>query len=167
MTRNMSKWNGLWAMAAALLLVSCSMSAKPEHAGDTSVATPAAAEGTGEVVTLTKAEFLKKVFDYEKNPTKWVYAGDKPCIIDFYADWCGPCKRVAPILRELAAEYKQEIIVYKINVDQEKELAAVFGVQSIPTFLFIPKEGQPMVSMGALPREEFVKQIDSFLLKKK
>ena len=116
---------------------------------------------------MNKAEFLLKVFNYEKNATKWVYEGDKPCIIDFYADWCGPCKQVAPILRDLAILYKNDIVVYKVNVDKEKELAAAFGIQSIPTFLFIPKEGQPQISMGALPREEFVKQIDTFLLKKK
>ena len=114
---------------------------------------------------MNKADFLRKVFDYEKSPTKWVYEGDKPCIIDFYADWCGPCKKVAPILRELASQYKGKIVVYKINVDQEQELAAVFGIRSIPTFLFVPKEGQPRLSMGALPREEFVNQIDAFLLK--
>ena len=82
-------------------------------------------------------------------------------------DPCGPCKQVAPILRDLAILYKNDIVVYKVNVDKEKELAAAFGIQSIPTFLFIPKEGQPQISMGALPREEFVKQIDTFLLKKK
>ena len=91
------------------------------------------------------------------------YAG--VALIDFYADWCGPCKQVAPILRDLAILYKKEIVVYKINVDQEQELAAAFGVQSIPTFLFIPKAGKPKMSMGAMPREAFVQQIDEFLLK--
>ena len=118
-------------------------------------------------IHLTKAEFLKKVVDYEGNPTEWKYLGEKPAIIDFYASWCGPCKRVAPILDELAAEYGDKIDIYKIDTEQEQELAAAFGIQSIPTFLFIPKEGQPQISMGALPREEFVKQIDTFLLKKK
>ena len=110
---------------------------------------------------------LAKGIQLREERNEMVYEGDKPCIIDFYADWCGPCKQVAPILRDLAILYKNDIVVYKVNVDKEKELAAAFGIQSIPTFLFIPKEGQPQISMGALPREEFVKQIDTFLLKKK
>ena len=148
----MRKLKSLWLVSVVLLLVSCSMSAKSDKSSEAGTASK------GEVVTLNKAEFLQKVFNYE---------GDKPCIIDFYADWCGPCKQVAPILRDLAILYKNDIVVYKVNVDKEKELAAAFGIQSIPTFLFIPKEGQPQISMGALPREEFVKQIDTFLLKKK
>ena len=157
----MRKLKSLWLVSVVLLLVSCSMSAKSDKSSEAGTASK------GEVVTLNKAEFLQKVFNYEKNATKWVYEGDKPCIIDFYADWCGPCKQVAPILRDLAILYKNDIVVYKVNVDKEKELAAAFGIQSIPAFLFIPKEGQPQISMGALPREEFVKQIDTFLLKKK
>jgi thioredoxin len=121
----------------------------------------------GEVIVLNKADFLSKVFNYEKNPTQWMYEGDKPCIIDFYADWCGPCKRVAPVLVELAEQYKDDLIIYKINVDNEKELAMAFGIQSIPTLLFIPKTGTPQVSQGALSKEQFVEQIESFLLKKK
>ena len=144
----------------ALLSISCTMSANPKGNN---------AENTaeGEVIHLNRAEFLSKDFNYEKNPDKWVYEGNKPCIIDFYADWCGPCKKVAPILNDLAVQYKNDIIIYKINVDKEKELATAFGIQSIPTFLFIPAKGQPQVAQGALPREEFVKQIDSFLLGKK
>lgn len=145
----------------AFLLVSCSMSAKTE--GDNKVDETTVAKG--EVIVLNKADFLTKVFDYEKN-SQWAYAGDKPCIIDFYADWCGPCRQVAPILKDLAVLYKNDIVIYKVNVDQEQELAAAFGIRSIPTILFIPKTGQPQLSMGALPREEFVKQIDHFLLGK-
>jgi thioredoxin len=121
----------------------------------------------GEVIVLNKADFLSKVFNYEKNPTQWMYEGDKPCIIDFYADWCGPCKRVAPVLVELAEQYKDDLIIYKINVDNEKELAMAFGIQSIPTLLFIPKTGTPQVSQGVLSKEQFVEQIENFLLKKK
>ena len=105
--------------------------------------------------------FTAAIFEEE------VLHSEIPVLVDFYADWCGPCKQVAPILRDLAILYKNDIVVYKVNEDKEKELAAAFGIQSIPTFLFIPKEGQPQISMGALPREEFVKQIDTFLLKKK
>ena len=151
-------------MALTTLLMSCSATASTD-AKSGEAQTAQAAPSKGEVVVLTKADFLAKVYNYEKNPDQWVYEGDKPCIIDFYADWCGPCKQVAPILRDLAILYKKDIVVYKINVDQEQELAAAFGIQNIPTFLFIPKEGKPKMSMGALPRETFVQQIDEFLLK--
>lgn len=157
----MRKLTSFWLVSVVLLLVSCSMSAKTDTTNEGGKASK------GEVIALNKAEFLTKVYNYEKNSTKWVFEGDKPCIIDFYADWCGPCKKVAPVLRDLAILYKKDIVIYKINVDREKELAAAFGIQSIPTFLFIPKEGTPQISMGALPREEFVKQIETFLLKKK
>ena len=106
------------------------MSAKPERPNSAGEVAEVQEDSAGEVIVLNKADFLRKVFDYEKSPTKWVYEGDKPCIIDFYADWCGPCKKVAPILRELASQYKGKIVVYKINVDQEQELAAVFGIRS-------------------------------------
>ena len=119
------------------------------------------------VVVLNKADCLTKVYNYEKNQTEWVYEGTKPCIVDFYADWCGPCKKVSPILKELAGEYKNDIIIYKINVDNEKELAAAFGIQSIPTLLFIPAKGKPQLAQGALSKEQFVEQINGFLLGKK
>ena len=118
-----------------------------------------------EIITLNKEDFLKKVFNYEKNTEKWVYEGDLPCIIDFYADWCPPCKKVEPILKELAKEYKGKVIFYKINTDKEKELASAFGIRSIPTYLFISTKGEPQSAMGALPRESFVKVINEFLLK--
>lgn len=121
-------------------------------------------DASGQVIVLTKADFLKKVYNFEKNQEEWIYEGDKPCIVDFYADWCGPCRQVSPILKQLAEQYKDQIIVYKVNVDNEKELAMAFGIQSIPTFLFIPKDGQPQLAMGALPKETFEKQIKTFLL---
>ncbi|MBZ4651700.1 MAG: hypothetical protein JG761_500 [Proteiniphilum sp.] len=117
-------------------------------------------------IELTKATFLEKVFNYEANPEAWKYNGDKPAIIDFYATWCGPCRITSPILADLAAEYGKEIYVYKIDVDKEPELARMFGVQSIPMFLFIPMNEQPQVAMGALPRKSFKEAIDTFLLKK-
>lgn len=129
--------------------------------------TPEGTEKSGEVVVLTKADFLKKVYNFEKNQDEWIYEGDKPCIVDFYADWCGPCRQVSPILKQLAEQYKDQIVVYKVNVDNEKELAMAFGIQSIPTFLFIPKDGQPQLAMGAFPKETFEKQIKEFLLGEK
>ena len=104
---------------------------------------------------LTKETFLEKVFDYEKN-TDWKFAGDKPCLIDFYADWCQPCKMVAPILEELAETYKGKMNIYKVDTEDQQELASVFGIQSIPSLLFIPMEGQPQMALGALPKETFL-----------
>lgn len=117
------------------------------------------------VVMLNKTDFLAKVFNYEKNPDKWVYAGVKPCIIDFYADWCGPCKKVAPILAELATKYKGQIIVYKIDTDKERELAQAFGISSIPTLFFVPADGNPHVIRGALSKDDFEKVINQLLIK--
>ena len=110
---------------------------------------------------LTAETFKEKVFDYANN-SEWDYKGEKPAIIDFYADWCGPCKMVAPILEELDAEY-EGIEVYKINTEEQQELAAVFGIQSIPSLLFVPAEGQPQMAMGALPKEVFKKAIKEVL----
>ncbi len=117
-------------------------------------------------IQLTKAEFIKKVVDYEKNPSTWNYLGDKPAIIDFYADWCGPCKVVAPILEELAGEYDGQIYIYKINTETEQELASVFGIRSIPSLLFIPMGESPQMAQGALPKNELKRVIDEVLLKK-
>ncbi len=117
-------------------------------------------------IHLTKAEFLKKVVDYEGNPTEWKYLGEKPAFIDFYASWCGPCKRVAPILDELAAEYGDKIDIYKIDTEQEQELAAAFGIRSIPTLLFVPMEGKPQMVQGAIGKADFEKIIQEVLLAK-
>jgi thioredoxin 1 len=104
---------------------------------------------------LTKETFLTKVFNYETNK-EWKFEGKLPCIIDFYADWCGPCKMVAPILEELALEYAGKLDVYKIDTEKETELASVFGIQSIPSLLFVPIGGQPQMALGALPKESFI-----------
>ena len=114
---------------------------------------------------LTRAEFLTKVADYEKNPNEWKYLGDKPAIIDFYADWCGPCKLVAPLLEDLSKEYAGKIYVYKVDVDKEPELAQAFGIQSIPTIWFVPMKGKPQISMGALSKEQLKEYVNNVLLK--
>ena len=114
---------------------------------------------------LTAAAFKEKVFNYEKEK-EWKFAGDKPVIIDFYADWCGPCKIVAPILEELSREYDGKIQIYKVDTEKEQELASVFGIQSIPSILFIPMSGKPQMSVGALPKEGFVQAINEILLVK-
>ena len=111
---------------------------------------------------LTAEEFKKKVFDYESKK-EWDYAGDLPAIIDFYADWCGPCKMVAPVLEKVAEKYSGKLHVYKVDTEAEQELAAVFGIQSIPTIYFIPKDGKPSYSMGALPQAQIEKAITDIL----
>lgn len=117
-------------------------------------------------IELNKEEFLKKVVDYQNNPNEWKYLGDKPALVDFYASWCGPCKMVAPILEELAAEYGDSIVIYKVNTEKEPELAGVFGIRSIPTLIFIPLEGDPRIAQGAMGKADFKKAIDSILLGK-
>lgn len=119
-----------------------------------------------ETIYLTKAEFVQKVADYEKNPKQWVYLGDKPCIIDFYTTWCGPCKRLAPILEEIAKEYKGKIYVYKVDAEKELQLSIAFGIKSYPSLLFCPKSGNPQMALGALPKEDLLKIIDQLLLGK-
>lgn len=114
-------------------------------------------------VQLTTEAFKQDIFDYTQEK-EWKYKGTKPAIIDFYADWCGPCKMVAPILEELAGEYKDSLTIYKVDTEVEQELAAVFGIQSIPTFLFIPMEGLPMLQPGALPKKAFQQVIAEHLL---
>lgn len=138
----------------ALLLAFCTMAAEPKT------------KETAKPIELTKATFIEKVFDYEKNAEKWLYKGDRPAIVDFYATWCGPCRTTSPILKELAAEYGEDIYIYKIDVDKEPELASVFGIKNIPTFLFVPMGETPQIAKGALPKKSFKEAIDNFLLKK-
>lgn len=111
---------------------------------------------------LTKETFKEKVFNFEVNK-EWKYEGSTPCLIDFYADWCGPCKTVAPLLDELQAEYGDSIVIYKVDTEAQQELAGMFGVQSIPSLLFVPTEGQPQMAMGALPKQTFEKAIADVL----
>ncbi|MBT3383548.1 MAG: thioredoxin [Prolixibacteraceae bacterium] len=111
---------------------------------------------------LTKETFKEKVFNFEANK-EWKYEGAKPCMIDFYADWCGPCKMVAPVLEELQKEYGDSIVIYKVNTEEQQELAGMFGVQSIPSLLFVPQDGQPQMAMGALPKPTFEKAIADVL----
>ncbi|MCK4993292.1 MAG: conjugal transfer protein TraF [Bacteroidales bacterium] len=127
------------------------------------------AKGSGKPVYLTKQDFLEKVMNYEKNQSDWVYEGDMPALIDFYADWCGPCRKAAPILEELAKEYEGRIHIYKVDTQKEQELASVFGIQSIPAFLFVPQKGRPTMSNGIAQTDEetkamFKKMIDEILL---
>lgn len=118
-----------------------------------------------EVKHLTKAEFLDCVYDYEANPSTFELKGDKPVLVDFYASWCGPCKMMAPVLEEIAREYEGKIDVYKVNVDDEQELAAKFNIRSIPTLLFVPKSGKPQMIAGAMPKDALKAKVNELLLK--
>ena len=123
-------------------------------------------ESNMKTIELTKDEFLQKVANFETSPQEWKYLGDKPALIDFYASWCGPCKMIAPVLEELAAEYGDSIVIYKINTEKEPELSAVFGIQSIPTLLFVPMGENPQITKGAMSKVDLKRAIDEVLLKK-
>ncbi|MDE3056666.1 MAG: thioredoxin [Bacteroidota bacterium] len=112
---------------------------------------------------LTKETFLTKVFDYEKNK-EWKFQGELPCVIDFWAEWCGPCRMVGPVIEELSHEYAGKVNFYKVNTEEEQELAAVFGIQSIPSLLFVPKTGQPKMAVGALPKQSLKQAVEEELL---
>lgn len=169
----------LAVVAMSAVMISCSGNKKQETTDETTQAVDvnkgqttndSLAASTEKLVStpihLTTAEFKKLVVNYDANPNKWVYLGDKPAIVDFWATWCPPCKAIAPILDELAKEYQGQIYVYKVDVDKETELASAFGIQSIPTLLFIPMKGDPKAEVGALPKETFKDRIDNFLLVK-
>lgn len=146
----------------SFILVSCNTQAKQSN----ETKKTEEKEVVMKTIKLTKADFLTKVANYETNPDEWKYLGDKPALIDFYADWCGPCKVIAPVLEELAAEYGDEIYIYKIDTEKEQELAAAFGIRSIPTLLFIPMNGDPQMAQGALPKATLKEAINSVLLNK-
>ena len=112
---------------------------------------------------LDKQTFLEKVFNYEQNK-EWKFEGELPALVDFWAPWCGPCRMVGPVLEELSEEYKDKINIYKVNTDEEQELGSVFGIRSIPSLLFIPKEGQPKMAVGALPKQSLIEAIEKELL---
>ena len=117
-------------------------------------------------IKLSTENFKKDVFDYSQQQ-EWKFKGDKPAIIDFYADWCGPCQMVAPIFEELSDEYKDDVVIYKVDTEAEQELSAAFGIQSIPSILFIPMDGTPMMSKGAMPKHNLKKVIEEELLASK
>lgn len=152
-------------LIASIGLFSCgSSNGKNDPAGESQTSATSTETEAGKVIQMNKAMFIEKVFNYEVNPNDWKYLGEKPCIIDFYADWCGPCKKVAPVMAELAGQYKDQIVIYKVNTDQERELAQIFNIRSIPSILYCPADGKPQMTMGALPKAEFEKMIKELLL---
>ncbi len=152
---------------ASMLTYACTDGAKKQNQAEAKeVQESQKSEADGDVIVMNKAMFIKDVFDYEKSQD-WKYKGNKPAIIDLYADWCGPCRMTAPIMKELAKEYAGKIVIYKVNVDKEKELAALFNATSIPLFVFIPMNGEPQLFRGAADKATYKKMIDDFLLKTK
>lgn len=150
-------------IALSLLLFSAlTLNACNGNSGEGSGST-ATASGEGKVAALTAESFRTLVWDYQASPKTWVFKGDVPVIIDFYADWCRPCKMVAPIMDQLASEYKGKLKIYKINTDQQRELAGLFNITSIPAILFVPKNGQPQMSVGAMQKEGYVDVINKVL----
>ena len=155
-------------LASAVLFGFNNCQARPEKSAANSPA-ETVSENDGGSVKLTKEVFLEKVWDYENSPKVWKYKGDKPAIIDFYADWCGPCRTASPILEEVAHEYKDKVTVYKVDTQVERELASVFGVRGIPAFLYIPMSGKPTMTSGiartkADTKKMFTDNIDKLLL---
>jgi len=148
----------LVAIVLVFLLSNC-------NAGNASKPTGSTSSAPGSVIVLTNEEFKQKVFNYEVNK-EWKFEGKLPVIIDFYADWCGPCRQLSPRVEEIAKEYNGKIIVYKVNTDKEQILSQSLGIQSLPTLLFIPMKGQPQATMGAVPKETLVKAIQEVLLVK-
>ena len=153
--------------ASLLLALTFTACAENKKENKTEVNNPSKEIKKMGTIHLTKAEFLAKVANYEANPTEWKYLGDKPCIIDFYASWCGPCKTIAPILEDLAKEYDGQIYIYKVNTEEEQELAGAFGIRSIPSILFCPMDEKPQMAQGAMPKDAFKQAIEEVLLKKK
>ncbi len=146
-----------------VLMTACSSTTGKQTNNNNS---PKVEEESGKPIYLTYDTFLEKVWNFEENPQNWVYEGELPALIDFYADWCAPCKKIAPIMDKLAKEYEGKLHIYKIDVDEEQKLAAVFRVQSIPSILFTPVEGQPMMQAGALTEEMYREVIEKELINK-
>lgn len=158
-------------IVAIVVLGSCSNNKESNSEDKTTmptIKTKDTIKADNELVTkyLSTEDFKKKIMNYDEHPQEWVFEGNRPAIIDFYATWCGPCKMTAPIIERLARKYKGQIDFYKVDIDQERELAQIFGIRSIPTFLFIPMKGQPTAQMGAMQLADFEEIIESELLGK-
>ena len=154
----------LIVILSLFMLVSCGNSKKENKKSEQVQKVENVVEEESLVKNLDYKTFVKKVWDIETYPDSFAYKSKLPCIIDFYADWCGPCKRVAPIMEEIAQEYEDKIFVYKVNVDKEQKLPLIFKVKNIPTVFFLPTEGQPLSQVGALSKEEYISIINKHLI---
>jgi thioredoxin len=152
------------AILSLFMLVSCGDSKKENKKTEQVQKSENIVEEESLVKSLDYKTFVKKVWDIETYPDSFAYKSKLPCMIDFYADWCGPCKRVAPIMEEIAKQYEDKIIVYKVNVDKEQKLPLIFKVKNIPTVFFLPTEGQPLSQIGALSKEEYISIINKHLI---
>lgn len=164
---------GIFALASLFIFtsISCdSTAAEKTNNGDKETLETKSAKAVpaeGKVIVLDEAAFKEKVWNYDENPSEWKFKGDLPAVVDFYADWCGPCKRIAPIMEKLAEEYDGKIVIYKVNTDHNRELSAVFAIKSIPAILFIPKKGQPAMQAGAMQEAQYKEIFEDFVLGKK
>ncbi len=163
----MKKISFIIALAPAFLFLGCSNMKGNQKESESGSKKTEAVKADAQPVQLTYNDFLTKVWNFEKNPQQWVYEGDEPSVIDFYADWCGPCKRLAPMMDEMAKTYTGKVRFYRVNVDQQQKLAAVFRIQSIPAVLFIPAKGKPMMQVGLLPHDSYISIINEHLLNEK
>ncbi|HLN21875.1 MAG TPA: thioredoxin [Bacteroidales bacterium] len=152
------KINTLIILGTMMFLMTSARAIVPEGAKPESIS----ASSTTAIIHLNDAMFKEMVFDYEKND-KWKYEGNKPAIIDFYADWCAPCRQLAPVIEDISKEYSGKIVVYKVDTEKEKKLAQKIGITALPTLIFIPVNGQPQVVMGAVPKSSLVKAINDVL----
>lgn len=147
---------------SATLLIMVFSSCNSVGSNNTGSSTSEIEEGV--VNQMSTETFKKLVYNYQKNPNNWVYEGNQPCVIDFYADWCRPCKMVSPIMEELAKEYKGKVVFYRINIDQERELSQTFNISSIPAILYVPKNGKPQMAVGFASKEDYIQQIKTLLV---
>ena len=154
----------LIVILSLFMLVSCGNSKKENKKTEHVQKVENVVEEESLVKNLDYKTFVKKIWDIETYPDSFAYKSKLPCIIDFYADWCGPCKRVAPIMEEIAQRYEDKIIVYKVNVDREQKLPLIFKIKNIPTVFFLPTEGQPLSQVGALSKEEYISIINKHLI---
>lgn len=152
------------AILSLFMLISCGNSKKENKKTEQVQDVENIVEEESLVKSLDYKTFVKKIWDIETYPDSFAYKSKLPCMIDFYADWCGPCKRVAPIMEEIAQQYEDKIIVYKVNVDKEQKLPLIFKVKNIPTVFFLPTEGQPLSQVGALSKEEYISIINKHLI---
>ena len=163
----MKKISFIIALSFSFMFLGCSNVKGNQEKGKSSTKSTEVKTADVTPEQLTYNEFLKKVWNFEKNPKKWVYEGTEPCVIDFYADWCGPCKRLSPMMDEMAKTFNGKVKFYRVNVDKQPKLAAVFRIQSIPAVLFTPEKGQPMMQVGLMPHDSYIKIIKEKLLNQK